>query len=90
MKHSLIIGVYVTKNKEFIEQLENDSMLLLNYVESTLRDNPIETNMEKHKYEQLVSECKKLSSLINSCWEKHYYSFKKIIRYCSFLIWINC
>ena len=64
MKHSLIIGVYVTKNKEFIEQLENDSMLLLNYVESTLRDNPIETNMEKHKYEQLVSECKKLSSLI--------------------------
>ena len=41
-------------------------MLLLNYAESTSHNKPIEKDMEKHKYEQAVSECKKWRSLIKT------------------------
>ena len=64
MVYSLIVEVYVTKNKEFIIQLKDDSMFLLSDVEINLHDKPIEKYLEKHKYEQAISECKKLSSFI--------------------------
>ena len=42
INHSLMIKRDVTKNKESIEQLKDDSVFLLNDVESTLNDKPIE------------------------------------------------
>ena len=42
MNHLLMIKVYVTKNKESIGQFKDDSVFLLNDVESNLRDKPIE------------------------------------------------
>ena len=41
-------------------------MFLLNDVESTLHDKPIEIYMEKRKYEQAVGECKKWRSFIKT------------------------
>ena len=40
----------VTKNKKYIGQLKDDSVFLLNDVESTLHDKHIEQYMERHKY----------------------------------------
>ena len=64
MVYSLIVEVYVTKNKEFIIQLKDNSRFLLSDVEINLHDKPIEKYLEKHKYEQAISECKKWCSLI--------------------------
>ena len=41
MNHFLMIKVDVTKNKESIGQFKDDSVFLLNDVESNLRDKPI-------------------------------------------------
>ena len=41
-------------------------MLLLNDAESTFHDKPIETYIEKKKYEQAVRECHKWCSLIKT------------------------
>ena len=41
MNHLLMIKVDVTKNKESIGQFKDDSVFLLNDVESNLRDKPI-------------------------------------------------
>ena len=53
-----MIEADVIKNKT-IEKLKDDHVFLLNNVESTLHDNPMEKDMEKSKYEQIFSECKK-------------------------------
>ena len=52
-------------------------MLLLNYAESTSHNKPIEKDMEKHKYEQAVSECKKWRSLIKKVSERNINFLKK-------------
>ena len=44
--------------------MEDDFVFIFNDVESTFRDKPKETIMEKRKYEQEVSECHKWLSLI--------------------------
>ena len=56
----------VTKNKESIGQLKDDSVFLLNELEIALNDKPIEKYIQKHKYEQSVSDCKKCRSLIKT------------------------
>ena len=55
-----------TKNKEFIGKFKDDSNFLLNEVESTFNDKPMVKYMQKQKYEQVVSECKKYRSLIKT------------------------
>ena len=46
-------------------------MFLLNEVESTLHDKPIEEYTDKQKYEKAFSECKKWRSLIKAVWGKN-------------------
>ena len=46
--------------------MKDDSVLLLNEVESKFHDKPIEKYMEKREYEQAVSECKKWRSSIKT------------------------
>ena len=46
------------RQKKTIRKLKEDSMFLLNYVESNLHDKPIQKDMEKSKYKQAVSKCK--------------------------------
>ena len=53
INNSLIIEGDVTKKS--IGKLKDDSVILLNDVESTLHEKPIEKYMEKRKYEQSVS-----------------------------------
>ena len=43
--------------------MKDDSLFLLNEVEINLHDKPIEEYMDKHEYEQAVSQCKKCRSL---------------------------
>ena len=47
MNHSLSIEGYVTKKKEYIGQLKDDSVFLLNDVKSTLHDKKMEKYTEK-------------------------------------------
>ena len=61
---SLMIKVDVKKKS--IGQLRDDSMFLLNDMEIALHDKHIEKYMEKRKYEQAVSECKKWRSFIKT------------------------
>ena len=42
INNSLMIEVDITKNKKYIGKLKYDYVLLLNYVEITLHDKPIE------------------------------------------------
>ena len=42
MKHSLMVGVYVTEDKKYIVQLKDYSVLLLNDREINFHDKPIE------------------------------------------------
>ena len=42
-----MIEGYVSKNKKYIGQLKDDYVFLLNDVESTLHDKPIEQYMER-------------------------------------------
>ena len=51
--------------------MKDDSVFLLNDVEITFHDKSIEKYIEKWKYEQSISECKKFRSSINFFWEKH-------------------
>ena len=60
-----MIEEYVTKIKK-IRKLKGDSVFLLNGVEINLHDKPMGKDMEKYKYEQAVSECKKWRSLIKT------------------------
>ena len=66
MKISLIIEGDVTENKEYILQLKDDCVFLLNNVKITLHYKPIEKYREKHRYEQAVNECKKWHGLIKT------------------------
>ena len=66
MKISLIIERDVTESKEYIGQLKDDCVFLLNDVEITLHYKPMETYREKHRYEQVVNECKKWYGLIKT------------------------
>ena len=43
MKHSLMVGVYVTEDKKYIVQLKDYSVLLLNDREINFHDKPIES-----------------------------------------------
>ena len=49
-----------------IRKLKYYSVFLLKDAEITFYDKPIEKDMEKLKYEQAVSECKKSHSLIKT------------------------
>ena len=46
--------------------MKDDYVFLINDVEITLHDKPIEEYMDKHKYKQAVSECKKWHSFIKN------------------------
>ena len=63
INNSLMIEGYAKINKS-TGKLRDYSVFPLNDVESTFNDKPIEKYMEKRKYEQAVSECKKWRSLI--------------------------
>ena len=63
INRSLMIERDVTKNKKLnIGQLKDESVFLLNYVESTLHDRQIEIYIRKRKCEQAGSECNKWHS----------------------------
>ena len=46
--------------------MKDDSLFLINYVKTILNDKLIGKYMEKQKYEQAISECKKWRSLIKT------------------------
>ena len=54
------------KKKKNIVKLKDDSMFLWNYAGSIFHDGPVKKDMEKHKYEQSVSEDEKCRSLIKT------------------------
>ena len=54
------------KKQKTIRTFKYDSVVLLNYVKTIFHDKPIQKYMEKRKYEQAVSECKKWSILIKT------------------------
>ena len=79
----------VTKQNS-IGKWKDDSVFLLNDVESTFHYKLIEKYMEKHKYKQSVSECKKWGSLIKAVAGKQITVISKIYIYCPVWIWRNC
>ena len=67
MNYSVMIEVYLRKNKGSIGQLKDDSVFLLNEVESNFHEKPIKEYTEKHKYEQSISGYNKWRILIKHC-----------------------
>ena len=70
------------KKQKSIGQLKDDSVFLLNDVESTLHDKPIEKYIENQKYEQAVDECNKWRILIKTVVVRNITVLSKKNRYC--------
>ena len=45
------------KDESYIDKMKDASVLIKNEMVSTLHDKPRKEYMEKHKYEESVSEC---------------------------------
>ena len=84
MNHSLIIEVYVTRNKEPIGKMKDNSVFLLNDAEIAFHYKPIEKYVEKQEYEYAVSEYIKWKILIKTVFGRKITVFQNIYRHCTF------